>query len=255
MFLNANAFSVLESFHSRYLTMENNYYPKLDMDNILPVDTDKVENQPGVEMNNDSTIKAASAVASESPPVPLPGAYHVAPSPTASSALQGRTLPFNLSLINSITEDHHDDDATIMVVVPIASVVQENDLFAGRIVEAAPWEDPIRPAEVMESLSNLFPKDAVWIGEKRVRIFLFVVFVVIAAIVTGLTTALIRSERDQEEGAMASFSGFNNSAARYPSPSPSSKREKEDKDKRDDNNHKSGSGNGGGSSGSGGNRA
>jgi hypothetical protein len=240
--------------------MENNYYPKLDMDNILPVDTDKVENQPGVEMNNDSTIKAASAVVSESPPVPLPRAY-VAPSPTASPALQGRALPFNRSLINSITEDHHDDDATIMVVVPTASVVQENDPFAGRIVEATPWEDPIRPAEVMESLSNLFPKDAVWIGEKRVRIFLFVVFVVIAAIVTGLTTDLIRSERDQEEGAMASFSGFNNSAARYPSPSPSSKREKEDKDKRDDNNHKSGSGNGGGGgssgsgSGSGGNRA
>jgi hypothetical protein len=222
--------------------MNNYYYPKLDMDNILPVDTDKVVNQPGVETST-------SASASESPHVPLPGAYHIAPSPTASLALQGRALSFNRSLISSITEDHHDDDATIMVVVPTASVVQEHDLFAGRIVEAAPWEDPIRPAEVTESLSKLLPKDAVWIGNKRVRAFLFVVFVVLAAIVTGLTMALIRSERDQEEGGMASLSSFDNSTARSPSP-------KEGK-KKDDGSQDSGSGNGGGggSSGSGGNRA
>jgi hypothetical protein len=243
-----------------HLTMDN-YYPKLDMDNILPVDTDKVVNEPGEEMTNDSTLSAASAFRSEPPPLPLPGAYHVAPSPTSSPAIQDRASSFNRSLISDITEDHHDDDATIMVVVPTASVVQENELYAGHIVEAAPWEDPIRPAEVTESLSNLLPKDAVWIGKKRVRIFVFVVFVVIAAIVTGLTTALIRSERDQEKGALVSLSSFNNSAMRSPSPSPSSDREIEDrdKDKKDDGNHKSGSGNGGGGSGSGsgsgGNRA
>jgi uncharacterized membrane protein YgcG len=232
----------------------DNYYPKLDMDNILPVDTDKVVNEPGEEMTNDSTMKAAYAFASESPPVPLPGAYRVAPSPTASAAPQGRVSAFNRSLISIITEDHHDDDATIMVVVPTASVVQENELYAGHIVEAAPWEDPIRPAEVTESLGNL-PKDAVWIGKKRVRIFLFIVFVVIAAIVTGLTTALIQSERDQEEAALASLSSLNDSSTRSPSPSPSSNGEKEDKDKKDDGSHNGGTGSGGGGSGGRGNRA
>jgi uncharacterized membrane protein YgcG len=216
--------------------MDTNYYPKLDMDSILPVDTDKVVNPPDVE---------ASTFASESPHITLPGAYHVAPSPTTSPALQGRALSFNRSLISSITEDHHNDDATIMVVVPTASVVQENDVFAGRIVEAALWEDPTGPLEAMNSSNNPLTKDAVWMGNKRVRIFLFVVFVVIAAIVTGLTTALIRSERDQEEG-----------GARFPPPPPVSSNDgvKESK-KRDDGSQNSGSGSGGGGGSSGGNRA
>jgi hypothetical protein len=243
--------------------MDNIYHPKLDMDNIPPVDTDKAVNEPVEEFHDeeaiqemsDSAMKAASVFASESPSVPLPGAYRVAPSATEAQAVQGRVSSFNRSL-SSITEDHNDDDATIMVVVPTASVVQENELFVGSIVEAAPWEDPIRPAEVTESLGNLLPKDAVWIGKKRVRIFLFVVFVVIAAIVTGLTTALIRGERDQEEGALASLSSFNNSAWRSPSSSLSSSDDKKDKDKEDDDeSHNSGSGNVGGRSGSGGNRA
>jgi hypothetical protein len=210
--------------------MDNNYYPKLDMNNILPVDTDKEVDQPGVE---------TSTFASESRQVPLPGAYHVAPSPTASPALQGRALSFNRSLISSITEDHHDDDATIMVVVPTASVVQENDLFTGRIVEAAPWENPTGPLEAMDSSNNPLPKDAVWIGKKRVTIF-FVVFVVIAAIVTGLTTALIRSERDQEEGGVR------------PRPPATSDVGVKEGYKKDDGSQNSGSGNGGGG---GGNRA
>jgi hypothetical protein len=87
-------------------------------------------------------------------------------------------------------------------------------------VEADPWEDPIRPAEAIDPFNNPLPKDAVWIGMKRAKICLFVVFVVIAGIVTRLTTALIRSERDQGEGTSVSLSGFNNSATRSPSPFP-----------------------------------
>jgi hypothetical protein len=56
---------------------------------------------------------------------------------------------------------------------------------------------------------------------KKIRIYLFVVFVVIAGIIIGLTTALIESERDLAGAASASLSGFDNSATRSPSPTPS----------------------------------
>jgi hypothetical protein len=119
----------------------DNCHPKLDMDNILPVDIDKVykvadelveeENEEErilVEMNNDATLKVAFAFASESPSVhlPLPGAYHVAPSPTAASvaALQGRASSFNRSLISIYRKDHTNDDDATIIVVPTASVVQ-----------------------------------------------------------------------------------------------------------------------------------
>jgi hypothetical protein len=59
--------------------------------------------------------------------------------------------------------------------------------------------------------------DAVWIGMKRAKICVFVVFVAIAGIVTGLTKAMIRSERDQGGGTSASLSGFNNSPLPPPS--------------------------------------
>jgi hypothetical protein len=225
----------IPSIQSRHLTMSENYHPKLDMDNILPVDTDMVvderveeknEGETIEEMNNDATtMKAASAIASESPLVHLPGAYHVAPSLRRAApvavAQQGRASSFNRSLINTYTEDHHDDD-TAIIIVPTASVVQENELFAVSIVEASPLEDPIRPAQAMDSPNNPSQKDAVcWNGTKRTRIYLCVVVVVIASIVAGLTTALIRSERNQDGAASASLSGFDNSATRSPSPTPS----------------------------------
>jgi hypothetical protein len=221
----------------------DNDHPKVDMVNILPDDTEKAakapveeknEEETGVEtMIDDATMTAASAFASDelSPsvplPGPLPGAYHVTPSPTAAaiataatiSARQGRVSSFDRTLINTYTEDHHDDSAAILV--PTASVVQENELYAGRIVEAAPWEDSAGLLEArMDSSNNSLPKDAVWIGKKRAIIYLFAIFVVIAGLVTGLTTALIRSDRSEEEGLSASLSSFDNSETSSPSPFP-----------------------------------
>jgi hypothetical protein len=205
----------------------DNDHPKLDMDSILPVDTEKITEEPVEEENeeeiiDDATMKAAAAFASDeltpSVWIPLPGAYHVAPSPTAAevatAARQGRASSFNRSLINTYTEDHHDDhDDSATILVPTASVVQEKELYAGRIVEAAPWEDPMDPLEAMDSSNNPLPKDAVWIGRKRAIIYSFVVFVVIAGLITGLTTALIRSEGKEKEGASASLSSFDKEGA------------------------------------------
>jgi hypothetical protein len=219
----------------------DNDHPKVDMVNILPVDTEKVAKEPVEEENeeaetieemiDDATMKAAAALASSelSPSVPLPrafpGAYHVVPTPTAAaiataatiSARQGRASSFDRTLINTYTEDHLDDSATILV--PTASVVHEKELYVGQIVEAAPWGDPFGPLEAMDASNK--PKDAVWIGRKRASIYLFVIVVVITGLVTGLSMALIRSDRSEEQGPSVSLSSFDDSATGSPSPSPS----------------------------------
>jgi len=141
----------------------------------------------------------------------LPGAYHIPHPDAQAGGLHSRTRydeesgATGVTTRSSIPGSYSQPDDAAIFVVPTASVVKENDYYSGDLVEASPLEIPVFMGNNEAHESKTLPKDAVWIGRKRARLYGFCILLLVIGLVAGLSAAIVGSKDNSGDSANSSL--------------------------------------------------